>query len=295
MKTELDWTDYRVVLDIARAGSLTEARRRTGISHPTLFRRLNAIEEQLGTRLFERSRRGYALTAAGEDLFAAAQEIETLTKATERRLAHQDQRPSGRVALTTTDALFYGLVAEALKDFPERAPDIDVEIRLSNDLLDLGKREADIALRPTSDPDPSLVGRRLGTIRQAVFRNASSREKQAAWVGPGQAMRYTRLESWMKAEGHDTHCAVRADTTLGMYAAIRAGAGRGVLPRYFADSDPELVCCGPEIDGLDTDLWLLIHPDLRQTARVRTLADYLAECPVVRKGLAAVTPSRAGP
>jgi len=295
MNTELDWTDYRVVLDIARAGSLAAARRRTGISHPTLFRRLNAIEDRLGTRLFERSRRGYALTAAGEGLVAAAVEIETLTKDAERRLARLDHRPSGRVTLTTTDALFYGLVADALKDFPGHAPEIDIEIRLSNDILDLADREADIALRPTSKPDPSLVGRRLGTIRQAVFRQASLAAAETPWVGPGPAMRYTRLEHWMKSEGHDARCAVRADTTLGMYAAIRAGAGRGVLPRYFADSDPELVCCGKDIEGLDTDLWLLIHPDLRRTARVRTLVDYLVHCRIVRDRFAAVKPSKEAP
>jgi len=295
MKRQLDWADYRVVLEIARAGSLTEARRRTGISHPTLFRRLNAIEERLGTRLFERSRRGYALTAAGEDLCASAEKIETLTGETERRLARLDHRPAGQVTLTTTDALFFGLIADALKGLPAVAPDIEVEVRLSNAVLDLSRREADIAVRPSMTPDPVLVGRRLGTVRQAVYRSASLPEETGSWVGPGPAMQYKQLAHWMMAEGHDTQCAVRADTTLGMYAAVRAGAGRAVLPRYFADRDPDLVRCGPDVDGLDIDLWLLIHPDLRRTARVRAVMDYLAACSTVRERLVAVTPSTEGP
>lgn len=277
MQDRLDWSDYRIVLEIARAGSLTLAGRQSGRSHATLFRRLNAIEERLGTRLFDRHRSGYALTGAGEAVVAAAKAFEELTVSTERQLADLDRRAEGLVTLTTTDALFSGLIAGVLTRFHAQNPAVSVEVRLSNDLHDLARREADIAVRPTTAPEPHLFGRVLGTIRQAVYAPAHiAADADLPWIGPAASMNYVQYEHWLRRqEGGETW--MRVEGTLGIHAAVRAGAGRAVLPCYLGDADEGLRRCGPVIEELEIPLWILIHPDLKDVARVRRVLEFLGE------------------
>ncbi|EPX81909.1 LysR family transcriptional regulator [Salipiger mucosus] len=283
MNDKLDWTDYETVLRIAEAGSLTGAAQRLGTSHPTMFRRINAVEDRLGVRLFERFRTGYVPTTAGEDLVAAARQIEALTNETERRLAGRDLRPSGVVRLATTDTLLAGLLAPEIACLREREPGIVLEVALSNAVSDLSFREADVAIRPAAAPEPHLVGKRLGRIRQAVYAHRSLEVApgtdlaELPWIGPSASMGYGQLRAWMRDSGCEAACVARVDSVLGLQAAVRAGIGVAVLPCYLGVSDGELVQVGKEIDALAVDLWLLTHPDLRRTARVRAVLDYFGE------------------
>ncbi|ETX13703.1 LysR family transcriptional regulator [Roseivivax halodurans JCM 10272] len=281
MNNSLDWNDYRTVLRIAEAGSLSAAAKRTGSSHPTMFRRINAVEDKLGVRLFERFRTGYRLTAAGEEVAATAREIEGLTNETERRVGGRDLRPSGVVRLATTDTLLSGLLAPEIARLRHLQPEIVVEVSVSNEISDLSFREADIAIRPAAAPPEHLVGRRLGHIRQAVYASKESGTEGAGqdwqarpWIGPSASMPYPLLQAWTRANGCDRSCVTRMDSVLGMQAAVRAGLGVAVLPCYLAEPDPALRRLGGSIEDLAIDLWLLTHPDLRQTARVRAVLDY---------------------
>ncbi len=293
MNDILDWGDYRIVLAIAEAGSLTGAAKPLSTSHPTLFRRINAVEKKIGVRLFERLRTGYRPTAAGEEIIATARRITELTRDTERRLAGADLRPSGHVRITTTDSLLFGLLAPALAGLRETEPDITLEINVSNDISDLAFREADIAIRPTSAPDPHLVGRKLGLIRQAVYAPsamaADARARgdlhESPWIGPSRSLAYPALHGWMAAQGYNKLCRSWSDSVLGQHAAARAGAGIAVLPAYLAEADPALTRIGPMITALDVELWMLIHPDLRHTTRIRAVTDYLNRCSLIRQHL----------
>ncbi|ONX33914.1 LysR family transcriptional regulator, partial [Burkholderia cenocepacia] len=165
----LSWDDLRLVLAVAQAGSLAGAARRLGISHATVFRRLAAIEAELGVKLFERTRAGYAPTPAGEDAAAAAERIQDEVHGVERRVAGRDVRPSGTVRVTTTDTLLSGLLSPVFAAFRHACPEITLEVSVSNAVFDLSKREADVAIRPSSSPPEVLIGRRVGTIAQAVY------------------------------------------------------------------------------------------------------------------------------
>ena len=284
MNRELDWDDYRVVLLIAEAGSLSGAAGKAAVSHPTMFRRINAIEDKLGVRLFERFRSGYQPTLAGEEVVAVARRIAELTNETERRIEGRDLRPSGRVRIATTDSLLVGLLSPDIARFRRLEPDITLEIAASNAVSDLSLREADIAIRPTSAPDPHLVGRKLGAIRHGLYAGRSFELGGAAlhdlrtrpWLGPGPSMAYGLLHAWMKENRFDAACVYRADTVLGLYAAAREGVGLAVLPCYLAEQDRELVRIGSHADDIAVDLWLLTHSDLRHTARVRAALDHFA-------------------
>ncbi|TFH88562.1 LysR family transcriptional regulator [Billgrantia azerbaijanica] len=273
----LHWEDLRVVLAIAEAGSLSGAGRRLGASHATLFRRLNAIERRLGVRLFERSRRGYAPTAAGEELAATGERIEAEVLGAERRVVGRDLRLSGTVRVTTTDTLLMGLLSPILADFRRAHPQIVLEVAVSNQLFNLSRRDADVAIRPTASPPEYLVGRQVGIIAQAVYARRHDPPGAETWVGPDRHLGYAPLEAWMARTGVAAQCCYRVDTLLGMLAAVRDGMGRGVLPCYLADAEPTLARQGEPIAELATDLWLLTHPDLRRVARIRAFLAFVAE------------------
>lgn len=271
----LYWDDLRVVQAIAEAGSLSGAGRRLGASHATVFRRLNAIERRLGVALFERSRTGYAPTPAGEDLAATAARMETEVLGAERRVVGRDLRLSGTIRVTTTDTLLIGLLSPIFVGFQRAHPEIVLEVAVSNQLFNLSQRDADVAVRPSSSPPQHLVGRRVGTIAQAVYARAG--DSPDAWVGPDRHLGYAALDTWMQANGANANCRYRVDTMYGMLAAARDGLGSAVLPCYLADAEPALARVGEPIPELATDLWLLTHPDLRRVARIRAFMVFVSE------------------
>lgn len=280
----LAWDDYRFLLAIGRAGSLNGAAKRLGVSHPTVFRRINAIERRLGARLFERARDGYTPTPAGDEVIAVAAEIETRIGETERRLAGADARPSGRIRVTTVEPLLHGLLLPLLAKFRRDHPGIVIELYADNAVRDLGRREADVALRPGGQPPEGLIGRRLARIAVAVYRARNLRLRggaealdRADWVVPDGSLAHIAMAQWLRRQGYDQRAALRADSLLALREAAASAIGLAVLPCYLGDADRRLARVGAPIDGLGSDLWLLSHPDLRRNARVRAFSDAMRE------------------
>ncbi|MEH6422530.1 LysR family transcriptional regulator [Pseudomonas sp. CGJS7] len=283
----LSWDDYRFILAVGRAGSLNGAAKRLAVSHPTVFRRINAIERALGARLFERAREGYAPTPTGEEVIAVAAEIEARIGATERRLAGLDARPTGKVRLTTVEPLLQGLLVPLLAKFRRDHPGIVLEVVTDNALHDLGRREADLALRPGSKPPPdSLIGRRVARLAAAVYRPRSLRLPRGAgaddlagmdWLIPDGSLGDIAMAHWLRRKQYDRGAVLRANSLLALRDAAVEGMGLTMLPCYLGDAERQLVRVGPPQPAAASDLWLLSHPDLRRTERVRVFADALRE------------------
>ncbi len=280
------WDDLQIVSAIVDTGTLSGAGKRLGISHATVFRRLTNLENQLGVTLFERSRSGYTPSAAGEDLFEVARRVQEDITGVERRLAGKDLKLSGTIRVTTTDTLFSGLLATLFERFRGNYPDIKLEVVISNQLHSLSKREADIAIRPTGNPPETLVGRRVGVIRQSVYGQRSQWQNRRGpldpltghqWIGPDEHMGNRALETWMAQNGLNEFCSYRVDSMLGMQAATRSGSAVAVLPDYLAGSDPELCCLTDPISELDIPLWILSHPDLKRVKRMREFTRVIGE------------------
>ncbi len=265
-----DWDDLRVFLAVARAGSLSGAARALGVNHSTVFRRVGTLEERLGVRLFERLPGGYVLTAAGEEMQAAALRIEDEVAGLGRRLAGRDLRLRGTVRVTTLDMLALGLLPRHLAAFRAAYPGIELEIVLSNAALSLTRREADVALRVAEAPPEHLVGRRVGRLAFAVYGAAGAAAPgpgadlaAADWIGldPDQAPLARRFARFLP--GVRPVC--RANSIAAVIAAARAGIGLAPLPCGLADRDPALRRVAPLPESFTLDLWLLTHEDLRTT------------------------------
>lgn len=281
--TGMDWDNLRYVLAVADAGSLAGAARQLGVNHTTVLRRLGAFEQQLGVRLFERLPTGYVLTAGGEELIAAARGIDDTVTALGRKLTGQDLRLSGTVRVTTTDTLMGSILPEILAAFRAAHPGIQIEVALSNSMLNLSRRDADVAIRPARNPPEALVGRQVARIAFAVFGSPDYLAKRPdanlaahQWVAPDDSLADTSVAAWTRAELRESEITLRADSLLALRQAAAAGFGLAALPCYLGDTSPGLVCVHPPISAMQTALWILTHEDLRHTARIRAFIEFVA-------------------
>ncbi|TGG89998.1 LysR family transcriptional regulator [Natronospirillum operosum] len=288
--SKVHWDDFETVLAIAETGSLSGAARRLKVNHATVFRRLGDIEKRLGVILFDRSRRGYKPTQAGEEMADTAARIEEEVISAARRIAGRDLQPAGAVWITTTDSLLAGLLSPLLGQFRQQYPDITLDIAVSHQLFNLTKREADVAIRPTNNPPENLVGRRLLDVGMAIYgaaelinQHAELTEGQVPglhdlpWVGPGAHLTDLPMYDWMIDQQLEDLCHYRVDSVSGMLAGTRAGIGVSALPCYLADQHADLIQLTDPIPELTVGLWFLMHPDLRDVARIRSLLDFTTD------------------
>jgi DNA-binding transcriptional LysR family regulator len=279
------WDDLRYLLAIARAGSLAGAARLLGVNHSTVFRRLNALEAALGVRLFERLPEGYVPTAEGEAIRRHAEQAEAAVHALERTVAGADYRLSGRVRLTTPAGLAIDYVAPLLPAFRAAHPGIEVELAVSDSDFDLARREADLALRATTQPPEYLLGRKVAELAWWFMASPDYLARRGRPAGPealaehdfigaSDSFRRVRAFAWLERKFGERVVA-RADHLLSMAAMAGAGLGMALLPSDLHRPGLERVF---EADtGSRGQLWLLTHPDLRRVARIRAFSDYLFE------------------
>ncbi|WP_161974558.1 LysR family transcriptional regulator [Piscinibacter terrae] len=283
----MNWDDLRFVLVVADTGSLASAARELQVTLSTAMRRLDQLEAGLGTRLFERHRKGYAVTDAGELLLREAKAMAPRIDEVERQLQGRDQRLKGTVHLTTAFATVSYLLSQALADFAKAHPGISVDISESSALLDLSRREADVALRFSREPPDHWVGRQLGVVQ---YRACARRGAPALPQGKTQLDALLGMSPWIEFGGSDNRCSrwmrshlppnhvrFRVDTFGSMVALLRSGCGIGILPSYVAAGEPELVAVSDDIAELANPAWLLTHPDLRRTARIQAFMRFVGE------------------
>ncbi len=282
----LAWDDFRLVKALADAGSMASAAAALGINHSTVFRRLAQIEEALGAPLFERHRSGYVLTPAGEEMVGLAQRLDADIMAFTRKMAGQEIKPAGELRITTSDSLLLYLLTPMFAKFQQACPDVRLDIVLANQALNLSKRDADVAIRATDAAPETLVGRRAARIAWALYGRRSEFQ-EAGPLGPAEltARRWVTLGDHLaglkvvQAERRllaPERIVYKLNGVLGLAEAIEAGVGIGHLPCFVGDARPELRRLEAPQPDFAADLWLLTHPDLRRSARVRVFLDFLA-------------------
>lgn len=276
----VDWDDLRFVLAVADSGSLASAAIALRVNRTTVLRRINAFERKHAVRLFERLQMGYALTPAGNEILAAARGFENTIAAFERKLAGQDLRPEGLVRVTTTDTLMGSILPGLLAAFQQANPRITLQVTSSNALANLSKRDADVAVRPVMDAPETLVGRRVCSVAFAVYAavgwgipEASLAEQR--WIAPDETLSTTSVAHWMRESIPADGILCSVDSLLVMREVCAAGAGLAALPCYLGDTDSRLMRIRPPVKEMMTALWLLTHPDLARTARVRLFIDFM--------------------
>ncbi len=281
-----DWDSLRFTLTIARAGGLSAAAQSLRLSQSTVFRRFNAIERNLGLRLFDRSAHPFRPTAAGSEILRAAELMEIDIDELHRRLAGQEKAIGGWLCVTATETLTFGLLAGYLARFLTDNPSIKIDLITENRYLSLPRREADIAFRPAKLADADLVGRRLSAVAWSLYAAPSYSERHGqpatltaldghSFVGWDDAIGDIESVRWMRAQGLEDKIVYRSNSLLHQLTAAKLGIGIAALPCFLADPDNGLHRLFPPLPPLLREIWVLTRRELSQARHVRLFLDFV--------------------
>ncbi len=281
---QINWDNLRYVLMVANKGSIAAAARELEVNRTTVLRRINLFQENLNCRIFERGKAGYVLTPEAEKMINAAREVEDTLFDMQRQIAGHELKLEGELRVTTTDSFMVSVLGPHLATFRQKHPHIIVDLLITNSILDLNRRDADVAIRPTRYPDSSLVSRRLCDVQFGVYASATYLESSVQnniidghWIGFVDSLRATPIGKWFDTTIDSSNICLRCDSFVAVRVAAESGIGLALLPHFLGDASPNLARLEFPTEELTTGLWILTHPDLVRSARVHAFIDHFSE------------------
>jgi molybdate transport repressor ModE-like protein len=278
----------RLFLAVARTGSISGAAKNLGVQHSTVSRRLRKLENKLGARLVERKNTGYELTLAGENVKQAAKRIETEMLLVDGAVLGKDSNLVGPLKVTAINNMASTVLMPMFATFSQAYPQVELQIVVSNIDSSLSQREADIAIRLTNSPTDTLIGKRLLTVASTIYGSHDylmqlhETGREPKWIGVECCAFH---KSWTKHACEEQSHNFVSDDTLLTVSAIKQDLGVSYLPCFMGDSDPELErYCKPD-PAHNLGLWILLHPDLKNTARVLAFRDHMVNSIEVERDL----------
>ncbi|MDK4197759.1 LysR family transcriptional regulator [Pseudomonas sp. HR1] len=279
----MEWSDVRIFLAVARGGSYGSAARALGISHPTVGRRIKTLEDEAGQALLRRTREGLILTNSGDTVFALAEPMEASALAMERRLAGNHQRLEGILRISSADWFAGYVLAPVLADLTRRHPAVVPEVIASYRLLDLSRRDADVAFRLVPFSEPDIVQRRFLRMPYGLYGSAETAlavQEDTAAVGlilMNSAQSHFPDVAWLLERLPDSPRAFTSTSRTVQAQMCRRGLGVAVLPRPLGDATAGLQLIERFGSPPSRDIWVGYHQDLRHMDRLRALLDIAEE------------------
>ncbi len=288
----MDWDKLRIFQAAADAGSFTHAGETLGLSQSAVSRQVGALEADLGAPLFHRHARGLILTEQGEMLLDAVRDVVLKLDAVRSRLIDSREKPTGELRVTTTLGLGANWLAPRLGEFVELYPEVKIQLLLSDDDLDLGMREADVALRLREPIQPDLIRRRLFTVHFHAYASADylkrrpqprsvedlDRHHLIAFGAPTATHLLYDLNSLLTL-GRDPRNPrtpqISVNNLGAMSRAAEHGVGIAVLPDYVVQPESGLVRLLQQADMPEMDCFLVYAEELKNVARVQAFRDFL--------------------
>jgi DNA-binding transcriptional LysR family regulator len=286
MHNRINWDDYFYFLQVARLGSLNAASKALGVNHSTVLRRINALEEKLEVRLFERLQSGYTLTESGGEIFNQIDHIEDDLLTVERKIAGRDIRYEGTIKLSTTDTLGQHWLPPYVKSFKEQYPGILLDIDIRTSYTDLAKREADIVISAVNHHPDYMIGKVLGPIKLKLYASRDYVEKNGKPSSPGDLARHKLLilndelrkigfNEWLKSLVPRSEINLSCNMITSLYSYALQGMGIAPLPTYIGEGDSRLISIMDVPEKFYRKIWILTHPDLKTTSRIRAFMQFM--------------------
>jgi DNA-binding transcriptional LysR family regulator len=276
-----DWEDVHFFLELARLGSLSAAARSLGVTHATVGRRITALETVLRVQLFDRHGGRFTLTEAGARAAAAAGNMAESAQAIRRMTAGPPDTVAGKVRVTATEVFGSYFLMSRMRELVMQNPGLDIELVIQSRNLSLARRDVDLAIRHARPEGSSVITRKIADYTSRFYADRSYLEKcngsPPNFVGftDDVAHQPAALHT-SRAAGNTQRYALKVNTMFARLAAVRAGLGVGIVPKFVSHQYPDLVEVDVGVEPLVRELWLVAHPDVRAVARLRFTFDYVA-------------------
>jgi DNA-binding transcriptional LysR family regulator len=287
----MDWDKLRVFHAVAEAGSFTHAGESLNLSQSAVSRQISALEESLNVPLFHRHARGLILTEQGELLNKTARDVFAKLSMTEAILSESRQHPKGPLKITTTVAFGTTWLTPRAREFLQKYPEIQLSLLLDDTELDLGMREADIAIRMTQPRQPDLIQRHLMTIRFHVYGHVSYLKRKGVPktvqdLGDHDLIAYpTDMRApisninWLLEAGDPPQGTrnpiLRVNNVYAIFKAVESGLGMAALPDYMVEGSRDIVRVLPELNGPTVETYFVYAEELRNSKRIEVFREFL--------------------
>jgi DNA-binding transcriptional LysR family regulator len=297
MSAKPAWSDLQVFLATAREGTLAAAAAALGVNASTVQRRIGKLESELGTRLFDRTQRGYSLTSTGEELFEHVLMVEQEILAIDRRIGGRDQSLEGTIRIATVDDLATGPLSPIIRDFRREHPGVTIDMGIGSNFADLTRRQADVAIRFGRKPSlGDLVVKHVSRVDVGLYASRKYLRthghperledlRHHAIVRGDDQFAGLPMESIVERHGDPRRIAFRSNSMLARLTAIRDGIGVGILGCFTGERERSLERIDMRFPDASSDLWMVVHVDLRRNARVRAFVDFVHEALVALRWL----------
>ncbi|MCY9862064.1 LysR family transcriptional regulator [Vibrio coralliirubri] len=273
------WDDLQYVLTVANEGSLSAAARALGVNHSTVLRRIDTFEYRHKLRIFHKLPTGYKLTVEGQKLLESALAIESTVRELEHKIFGQELKLEGTLRITTTDALSRLILGAHLAAFHRLYPKIQLELSLTSRQLDISHLDADIAIRPANELPAHLVGTKLSKIAFGVYgspeyiNGLKSKHplKSASWLMMHRGSASLQVSELISED----KIVMKADSFEPLIIAAENQMGLAYLPCFLGNSKGTLHRVDMEVMHQNTDLWMMTHKDLEDSARVKAFFNFM--------------------
>ncbi|WP_068004893.1 LysR family transcriptional regulator [Pseudovibrio axinellae] len=276
-----DWQDLQFFLALSRSGSLSAAARDLGVDHATVGRRVSSLETALNLKLVDRLPRHCPLTDNGRLISALAEDVDGLAHEIKRLAKGAATSLSGTVRISVPPALSACCIAPQLASLRQRYPELKITLLSSPDFADVGRGEADIALRLSQPKEADAITRKVAAIGFAAYATPEYMARPAySWefIAFDSGMDQAPQQQWLQGILKGRSIALEASDLFAQEVAAQAGAGVAVLPTIVGDKNPALSRVETDVPPPIRDLWIITYPDLRRSPLIRVTMDFLIEC-----------------
>lgn len=284
----MNWDDIRIFLEVARTEKLTDAAKRLSMDSSTVSRRVHKLEEELATKLFERTVDGHKLTQDGRRLLDSASRMDLAASEAEQLIQSNNQENCGLVRIGVTEAFGNFFITPRLKKFSREFPSIQIDIINFARVVKISRNEADIAITVDKPKSTSVIINKLCDYSLKLYCSEQFLEnktvsisnlEQQPWVSYVDNLLFTDQLSFAKELGISQNLTpiFRSTSITSQYQAIKHGIGIGILPTFLGEQDDELVSlCESEIN-LRRSFYLVTHPESKRLSHVNSVWNYLKE------------------
>jgi DNA-binding transcriptional LysR family regulator len=285
---EPGWDLYRSFLAVLRLGSLSAAGRSLGFTQPTIGRHIALLQDSLGGRvLFTRSQTGLLPTAAAHELRTHAEDMAAAAAAFVRAGSANPEETAGVVRIAAADVIGVEVLPAILSEFRFKYPTTVIELSLSNDIADLLRRDADVAVRMVRPKQKALLAKRAGKVALGFYAHRRYLERfgyperiedlvHHSLIGFDRTPPFGALLKAVPVPVSRELFAFRCDNDLAQMAALRSGFGIGICQARIARRDPDLLPLLAKQFKVEMEIWIVMHNDLKRSSRMRLMFDYLA-------------------